>query len=273
MPVPPACRQCGTPFEFVGGAPILLRDTAAVACAIETARASGRASWYEAPQAAQFSGPFRHHLRRRRRYLDDALARHLRGAKAASVLDLGCGDGSNLGWLAGYAEHLFASDYHALRVARAAQLGAAETLFIADATDYPAADGSFDLIFFNHVLEHIPDDLQALREARRILAEDGLLVIGVPNEGAFFWQLAYRLQPDFLRDSDHVQFYTAASLSARCREAGLTVREVKRLGYGVPHWTLDGKLRQFKWVDDLFEMLGRTFIPSQATSLYLIASK
>ena len=66
---------------------------------------------------------------------------------------------------------------------------------MADICDYPAEDDCFDVIFFNHVLEHIPDDVAALREVRRILKPGGLLVLGVPNEGAAFWQLAYRLQP------------------------------------------------------------------------------
>jgi SAM-dependent methyltransferase len=144
---------------------------------------------------------------------------------------------------------------------------------MADITDYPARDHAFDVVFFNHVLEHIPDDDRALREAHRILKPGGLLILGVPNEGAWFWQLAYRLQPEILRTSDHVHFYTAPSLAAQCRGAGFTVQEVRPIGWGVPHWTLDSLVRRFRWVDDAFEWLGRRLLRSQATSLYLLLTK
>src|ERR1019366_9596147 len=97
-------------------------------------------------------------------------------------------------------------------------------LFMADICNYPADDDSFDVIYFNHVLEHIPDDVAALREVGRILKPGGLLILGVPNEGAAFWQLAYRLQPNIRATTDHQHFYTADSVAAQCRAAGLTVQ-------------------------------------------------
>jgi SAM-dependent methyltransferase len=186
---------------------------------------------------------------------------------------MGCGDGANLHWLQPYFARLYGSDYNLLRLVRAAKLGIGSRLFMADACDYPTDDDSFDVIYFNHVLEHIPDDVAALREVRRILKPGGLVILGVPNEGVAFWQLAYRLQPKMLKTSDHQHFYTADSLAARCRTAGLTVQKIHPIGWGVPHWTLDALIRRFKLVDDGLEMLGRRFLPSQASSLYVALSK
>jgi SAM-dependent methyltransferase len=186
---------------------------------------------------------------------------------------MGCGDGSNLKWLAKYFDTMLASDYNLVRLLRASRLDLCTEVFMADITDYPAANDSLDVIFFNHVLEHIPDDKAALREAFRILKPGGLLVLGVPNEGAFFWQLAYWLQPESKRLSDHVHCYTSATLGRKCREAGFAVQEIRPIGWGVPHWGWDERLRGRKWVDDLFETLGKVFLRSQATSLYLILSK
>ena len=43
------------------------------------------------------------------------------------------------------------------------------------------ADDTFDLVICNHVMEHIPDDLQALRELHRIIkADGGVALIQVP---------------------------------------------------------------------------------------------
>ena len=47
--------------------------------------------------------------------------------------------------------------------------------------DFP--DDSFDLIFCSHVLEHVADDHQALREFLRVLSPEGQLMLMVPIMG------------------------------------------------------------------------------------------
>jgi SAM-dependent methyltransferase len=269
-----SCQGCGFSVEYVDGIPLLVKDRAAVDATIEAAKSAQRAAWYEAPQSSQWTGPFRHHLRKRRAYVDDLLSDYVRvAARPLTGLDIGCGDGTHLEWLHGYVAELYGSDYNIARLIRAQTFNQARCVFMADITNYPVKDNAFDVIFFNHVLEHIPDDVTALAEVHRILKPGGLLVLGTPNEGVWFWQLAYWLQPRMLRTSDHVQFYTAETLTAKCRTAGFSVRAIKHMGYGVPHWTLDAGLRQFKILDDAFESLGKAAFPKQATSLYLALSK
>ena len=269
-----SCQRCAFSVEEVGGIPLLVKDRAAIDATIAAAKSAQRAAWYEAPQSLQWSGPFRHHLRKRRAYVDGLVSEYVKAAAPPLTgLDIGCGDGMHLEWLRGYVSELYASDYNITRLVRAQSLNQARCVFMADVTNYPVKDNAFDIIFFNHVIEHIPDDVTALAEVHRILKPGGLLVLGTPNEGVWFWQLAYRLQPRMMRLSDHVQFYTAESLTAKCCAAGFSVREVKHMGYGVPHWTLDAGLRQFKVLDDTFEALGQFAFPKQATSLYLALSK
>ena len=264
------------PFDRdVEGIPLLVRDRQTIEATIAEAKQQGHGAWYTKPQFSQWEGPYRHHVMKRKQWVETALrdwaAR--RGGEPAAGLDLGCGDGTNLRWLQSHFTRFYASDYNLLRLLRAAKLGVKARLFMADICNYPVEDDSFDAIFFNHVLEHIPDDAAALREARRILKPGGLLVLGVPNEGAAFWQLAYRLQPKTRATSDHQHFYTAETVAAHCRAAGLTVEKVHHIGWGVPHWTLDAVIRRFKWIDDGLEKLGRRYFLGQATSLYLLLSK
>jgi len=50
----------------------------------------------------------------------------------------------------------------------------------ADICQLPFEDTSFDLIFCNHVLEHIPDDRKAMQELFRVLKSGGTLIAQVP---------------------------------------------------------------------------------------------
>jgi len=269
------CDACGIRFPEAGGIPLLVKNPAAHDAAIREAQAVNP-EWYLAEQPPEETSPWRHHLRKRRSYVEQVLRRELakRGTqKAERVLDLGCGDGTNLRWLAPFAERLYGSDYNLARLARAQARSTGATLFLADLLNYPAFDNSFDVIFFNHVIEHIPDDGAALATVKRILKPGGLLILGAPNEGSWWWQLAYRRAPDILAATDHVHFYTAETIGEKMRDCGLNVFEVKHLGWGPPDFRLDGRWRRYKLLDDLFEIFGRALIPAQASSLYLIATK
>ena len=48
------------------------------------------------------------------------------------------------------------------------------------AIDFP--DGSVDMIFCNHVLEHVSDHMRALSELHRILRKGGRLIISFPMD-------------------------------------------------------------------------------------------
>jgi SAM-dependent methyltransferase len=50
----------------------------------------------------------------------------------------------------------------------------------ADITRIPFPDNTFDVILCSHVLEHIPDDRQAMRELLRVLKRGGWAILQVP---------------------------------------------------------------------------------------------
>ena len=87
-----------------------------------------------------------------------------------------------------------------------------------DAT-YP--EKSFDVIILNHVLEHLPKPVEILLEAKRILKDDGLLVIGVPNFGSYMAAIKKgkwaSLQPD-----QHIWQFTHESLLHLLMKSGFS---------------------------------------------------
>jgi len=52
----------------------------------------------------------------------------------------------------------------------------------ADITNLPFEENTFDIIFCNHVLEHIQDDTQAMKELYRVMKKGGMGVFQVPQD-------------------------------------------------------------------------------------------
>jgi SAM-dependent methyltransferase len=49
-----------------------------------------------------------------------------------------------------------------------------------DVQELPFEDETYDFVFASHVLEHVPNDIKALSEIRRILKANGIAVLPVP---------------------------------------------------------------------------------------------
>ena len=105
-----------------------------------------------------------------------------------TVLDIGCSQGIASILLAREGHRVTGVDIEtaALDYARE-QLGQEEphvservTFEFAEAADLPYEDGSFDTVLMGELLEHQLDPAPLLREARRVLAPDGLLAITFP---------------------------------------------------------------------------------------------
>ncbi len=97
--------------------------------------------------------------------------------------------------------------------------------------------GSFDVIVFGDVLEHLRDPLPVLRQARPLLAEGGTVVASVPNIAHGSIRLAllqgrFEYQPTGLLDNTHLRFFTLDTLEQLLRDAGLVAVEVRRTTTG-----------------------------------------
>jgi SAM-dependent methyltransferase len=143
------------------------------------------------------------------------------------VLDLGCGFGRHAYQAARLDAQVVAFDFGADEVrnvrdtfgamADAGELDPVESRVGAvqgDALALPFPDDAFDRVIASEILEHIPDDEQAMRELARVLRPGGTMAITVPRAGPEFinWTLSeeYHNVP-----GGHVRIYRQSQLVER----------------------------------------------------------
>lgn len=95
------------------------------------------------------------------------------------------------------------------------------------ATNLP--DQLFDVIYCSHVLEHVPADVQALRELGRILKPTGWMIIQIPERGIVTIEDFSVTDPQErlkrFGQADHVRIY-GSDVLVRFEQAGLQVKRV-----------------------------------------------
>lgn len=96
-----------------------------------------------------------------------------------------------------------------------------------DITNIQYPDETFDVIYCSHVLEHVQDDVKALREFYRVLKQDGWAILLVPIDADKTFEDPTIVDPsERLRvfgQSDHVRLYGPDYLD-RLRGAGFRVK-------------------------------------------------
>lgn len=155
----------------------------------------------------------------------------------ARLLEIGCGNGEPLRWLAqafGFEDALGVD----IALPEDAGLEAeGDVRFIQGDFNYPlpVPDGSVDLLLAMMVVEHVFDPFAAMEEIRRLLAPSGVAVINLPLVAELknrLRLLAGRLPvtsrpyaswyKDRQWDGNHLHYFTVESIQRLCSETGLT---------------------------------------------------
>jgi SAM-dependent methyltransferase len=137
--------------------------------------------------------------------------RYGKGRREAMILDIGCGAGSTLKEL-GKKGRGYGMDVSPRAVGYCLERGI-DSVCLGDASRLPYGDGLFDLITSIDVLEHVKDDVDAMREMRRVAKPGAVIIFTVPA-----FQFLWSRRDD---QCHHVRRYSLAEVKEKTRAAGL----------------------------------------------------
>jgi SAM-dependent methyltransferase len=166
------CRQCGTAWTSPRPSP-------------EELELYYRSDYY-GPENDKFVKPMEMAVE----WMNRARARQLHRLLQAPgrVLEIGCGRGLLLYQLARLGHECYGIERSSLAAARARRIAALQ-VFTRSLEDCRFADCSFDLVVLWHVLEHLENPNDVLKEVHRVLKPGGALVLEVPNFSSLQAQL------------------------------------------------------------------------------------
>lgn len=158
-------------------------------------------------------GPFSRHLRR---ILKDVI----RPLRFESVLDVGCGEGSFLAELQKEfpAVKLSGIDVSSSAIAAARELVPGGVFEVVDILGKPLNE-KFDLVVCSEVLEHLSDDVAAIKNLRQMTSK--YLLVSAPQG---------RMR-EFETDFGHVRNYERGELVAKLEANGFAVIRVVEWGF------------------------------------------
>ncbi|MFN8570046.1 MAG: class I SAM-dependent methyltransferase [Kouleothrix sp.] len=159
-------------------------------------------------------GPMSRHIRRNIKQL-------IRPLQFETVLDVGCGQGSFLNELKAEFPRIkpFGTDISPSAVELARRKVPAGAFWVLDATKEHLPE-RYDVVVCSEVLEHIPDDLAALRH---IAAMTGKYLVISTVQGRM-----RRFEPEQV---GHVRNYAPGELVHKVEQSGLRVRKVVEWGF------------------------------------------
>jgi SAM-dependent methyltransferase len=201
---------------------------------------------------------------------------------ARRVLELGCGEGA---FAAAYRARNPAAHYAGIEVHAPSAAVAEPRMDRLLLGDFEAMDDDevcggepFDLIVMGDVLEHMADADRVLARLNGLLADDGLLLVSVPNVA--HWTALFHLingrwpaQDSGLFDRTHLRFFTLQSLTEALERAGLKLVKGK-----IRRFLLDSETAE-KWIPplaDLAEKMGvdrQGFLSRSSTLQYVVLAQ
>lgn len=159
---------------------------------------------------------------------DGRILREIFGAADPSglrILEVGAGTGRDSVALAKAGAKVVTLDYAPESLALIQKAAAGNDVEIGvvggDGLSLPFADGSFDLVFHQGLLEHFRDPMPLLRENVRVLKDGGMLLVDVPQRYHYYTAGKHLLMLVDKWFAGWETEFTVAELEGLVRDAGL----------------------------------------------------
>lgn len=159
------------------------------------------------------------------------------GIDSVEMADVGCGRGGFINWMAdnGWEQECYGVDVDARSLPADANARKNVSFRDGNGLSLPFAEDSMRLLTYFHVLEHIRDVSGLLKEATRVLGDNGHILIEVPDAenyagtpiGSAFW----------FSIREHINHFTAKALAAALEAYGFSVQEISRQMLETPEFT------------------------------------
>lgn len=139
------------------------------------------------------------------------------------VFDVGCGDGASLLDIAKAGAEAYGTEYDRNVVPVAKALGL--NIFFGDLKAASYADGFFDTITMSQLLEHVPDPITFIRQAKQKLKPGGQIILSFPNINSFNCKRCSRRWINW-HVPYHINFFTKKSIELLAKSADMELSTV-----------------------------------------------
>lgn len=136
-----------------------------------------------------------------------------------SIMDIGCGNGYLL-YLAREAGWKVKGMELSANAADSIRDDTGIDVTVADFLEYrPSGGEQYDVVVLRHVLEHLPDSIQAMQKINALLADDGFALLEFPNTRSFGYGVKRILKNRGLRNKKFTATWRPGHVNEHCRRS------------------------------------------------------
>jgi ubiquinone/menaquinone biosynthesis C-methylase UbiE len=214
------CGQCRLSFEVISGVPILIKENNL------SNQEREQKKWYESYYSCFSNQEYR--LEKWRLSMLKRIFNAVNKMKVRTYLDIGCGStgytvieaAKRNHWLSLGIDISLEAMLKAKFLARKQKVDDRTAFLVASAENLPFKNNCFNYVSAISVLEHLNNDLKAIKEASRILKKGGWFYLCLPNSYRqiypFFWPLNFYVD----KKIGHQRHYALRDLEKNLQKTG-----------------------------------------------------